>query len=49
MPTHASRSVRSSCRPLVPVALGRPTPSEGGTNPRGGAVIADGAIRDWRM
>ena len=58
-PTHASRSTRSSCRPRLPRAApsgsisdepdGRPTPSAGGTNPGGGALIAEGATRAWRM
>ena len=29
--------------------FGRPTPSAGGINPRGGAFIVLGAMRDWRM
>ena len=54
IPFHASLSTRSSCRPRLFCALslsvdGRPTPREGGTKPRGGAFIADGAIRDCRM
>ncbi|KIP11705.1 hypothetical protein PHLGIDRAFT_437851 [Phlebiopsis gigantea 11061_1 CR5-6] len=55
MPDHASRSTRSSCSPRPPssteasVAVGRPTPRDGGTKPGAGALIADGAIRDWRM
>ncbi|KAF9817766.1 hypothetical protein IEO21_03225 [Rhodonia placenta] len=47
----ASRSTRSSCSPLPsllysPFADGIPTPRDGGTNPGGGALIAEGAIRD---
>ena len=54
MPTHASRPILSSCNPglasPVPVpSAGMVTPSDGGTNPGGGALIAEGAMRDCRM
>ena len=54
MPTHASRLILSSCNPglasPVPVpSVGMVTPSDGGTNPGGGALIAEGAMRDCRM
>ncbi len=55
MPFHASRSTRSSCSPRSPLAApsasaeGRPTPSGGGMKFGGGALIADGAMRDWRI
>ena len=54
MPPHASRPTLSSCKPRltspVPVPpAGIVTPSDGGTNPGGGALIAEGAMRDWRM
>lgn len=53
MPTHASRPIRSSCSPrLSPVfvlSVGMVTPNDGGTNPGGGALIAEGAMRDCRM
>ena len=59
MPFHASRSIRSSCSPrfcfcwseLVPAsalaAAGIPTPSDGGTKLGAGALIADGAMREY--
>lgn len=52
MPFHASRSMRSSCNPRFSLAIsssapeGSPTPREGGMNPGGGALIAEGAMRD---
>lgn len=54
IPFHASLSILSSCKPLLflestPSEDGRPTPREGGTEPGGGAFIAEGAIRDWRI
>lgn len=57
MPFQASRSIRSSCRPRDSLEVacepegfeGRPTPSEGGMKPGGGALIAEGAIRDCRI
>ena len=60
MPLHASRSTRSSCNPRPPVSVsaasvsvvelfGKPTPREGGMNPGGGAFMAEGAMREWRM
>lgn len=50
IPCHASRSILSSCKPRffreeLPSA-GSPTPSDGGMKPEGGALIADGAIRE---
>jgi hypothetical protein len=53
IPFHASRSTLSSCSPRffwseLP-SEGRPTPSEGGTKPGGGALIAEGAILECRM
>lgn len=50
-PFHASLSTRSSCSPRltrgVPsVSGGRLTPREGGTKLGGGALIADGAMRE---
>jgi len=50
MPFHASRSTLSSCSPRffreeLP-SEGNPTPREGGINLAGGALIADGAIRE---
>ena len=56
MPTHASRPTLSSCNPRLTspvsalvVSVGMVTPSDGGTNPGGGALIAEGAMRDCRM
>lgn len=55
IPFHASRSIRSSCRPRFPLSVGpvglegRPTPRGGGTKLGGGALIAEGAIRDCRI
>lgn len=55
IPAQASRSTRSSCNPRPPsstdafVAVGRPTPRDGGTKPGGGALMAEGAMRDCRM
>lgn len=52
IPTHASRPTLSSCSPRlsspVPASVGMVTPSEGGTNPGGGALMAEGAMRDCR-
>lgn len=54
MPTHAPWLILSSCNPglasPVPVpSVGMVTPSDVGTNPGGGALIAEGAMRDCRM
>lgn len=60
MATHASRPTLSSCNPGLtspapvtapaPVpSVGMVTPSDGGTNPGGGELIAEGAMRDCRM
>lgn len=54
MPTHASRPILSSCNPRLPSpvpvpSVGMVTPSDGGTNPEGGALIAEGAMRDCRI
>jgi len=51
MPFQASRSTLSSCKPLflrmvLLLSAGRPTPRDGGMKPGGGALIADGAIRE---
>lgn len=53
---HASRSMRSSCKPCPALDVdepstddGKPTPSDGGIKPGGGALMAEGAIRDFRM
>lgn len=47
---HESRSTLSSWSPLflrvVLPSEGRPTPREGGTKPGGGALMAEGAIRE---
>jgi len=54
MPFQASLSTLDSCSPEVffagfPSAEGRPTPSDGGMKPGGGALMADGAMRECRM
>ena len=49
IPFQASRSTLSSWSPRLVCdepSDGSPTPREGGTNPRGGALMAEGAMRE---
>lgn len=51
IPFHASLSTLSSCRPrftreFPSISGGSPTPREGGIKLGGGALIADGAMRE---
>ncbi len=52
-PFHAYVSILSSWSPRGFLddssTEGKPTPSDGGTNPGGGALIADGAMRECLM